>query len=130
MAGGVQPAPERISHRDIVVLPPEPGSPPEDWVGARATPADVRVAWVGGRAVGAYRIVRLEATLFEIAALTVAEPWRRRGVGTWLLRHALGLAESRGARAVQARPGGAAAFFARSGFAPGPERMRLELVPE
>lgn len=121
---------DHISHRDIAVLPPEPGAVPAHLVGAGAAPDEVRVARVGGRAVGAYRIVRLEATLFEIAALTVEERWRRRGIGTWLLRHALGLAESRGARAVEARPGGAASFFARSGFRPGPRRMRLELTPE
>ena len=99
-------------------------------MGPNASAADVRQARLGGELVGAYRIERLARTRFRVVAVVVVAPWRRRGFGTWLLRHAIGLAESRGARVIDAAPGDAEAFFRASGFEAFGGEMRLRLTPE
>lgn len=118
-----------IHHRDIIVLPPESQAIPECLVGPHAQETDVREARIDGRLAGAYRIEQSEPTRFRVVAIRVLPPWRRRGIGTWLLRHAIGLAESRGARIIDAPPV-AEPFFQRSGFLLAGEQMRLALTPE
>lgn len=120
----------RFTHRDLVIAPPEEGAGAEGLVGQGAAAADVRVARLGGELVGAYRIERLARTRFRVVAVVVVAAWRRRGFGTWLLRHAIGLAESRGARVIDAAPGDAEAFFRASGFVAFGDEMRLRLTPE
>lgn len=120
----------RFTYRDLVVAPPEEGASPEGLVGPNAAVADVRVARLGGELVGAYRIERLARTRFRVVAVVVVAAWRRRGFGTWLLRHAIGLAESRGARVIDAEVGDAEAFFRASGFEEIGGEMRLRLTPE
>ena len=119
-----------VHHRDIVVSPPTGQVMPESLVGSGGLEADVREARIDGRLVGAYRIEQLHPTHFRLVAVHVMPPWRRRGVGTWLLRHAIGLAESRGARVIDAVAGDAEAFFRASGFVESGGKMRLRLTPE
>ena len=120
----------RPTHRDLVIASPGEGDIPVCMVGAGAAVADVREARLDGQLVGAYRIGRLGATHFRVVAAVVVPAWRHRGFGTWLLRHAIGLAESRGARVIDAAPAGAEAFFRASGFRPCGALMRLALTPE
>lgn len=120
----------RPTYRDLVIAPPEEGDIPVCLVGLGAAVADVREARVDGRLVGAYRIERLGRTHFRVVAAVVAPASRRRGFGTWLLRHAIGLAESRGARVIDAPREDAEAFFRASGFVPSGAGMRLALAPE
>ena len=120
----------RFTHRDLVVAPPEEGASPEGLVGSGGAVADVRVARLGGELVGAYRIERLGQTRFRVVAVVVVAQWRCRGFGTWLLRHAIGLGESRGARVIDAAPGNAEAFFRGCGFEQLGGEMRLRLTPE
>jgi hypothetical protein len=50
-------------------------------------------------------------------------------VGRWLLGHAIGIAESRGGRVVDA-PDAAGEFFLGAGFVREDGRFRLRLTPE
>lgn len=122
-------AKEQLHHRKIAVLPPQDEAIPEFLVGSGAQAVDVREARVEGQLVGAYRIERVRATHFRLLAIEVLAPWQHRGIGTWLLRHAIGLAESRGARTIDA-PTVANAFFEHSGFEHTNKQMRLTLRPE
>ena len=119
-----------FTHRDLVIAPPQEGDIPECLLGPGAATADVRQARLAGELVGAYRLERLARTRFRVVAVVVVADWRRRGFGTWLLRHAIGLAESRGARVIDAAPGDAEAFFRASGFVAFGDEMRLRLTPE
>lgn len=120
----------RPTYRDLLIAPPGEGDIPVCLVAPGAAVADVREARLDGQLVGAYRIERLGATHFRVVAVVVAPAWRRRGFGTWLLRHAIGLAESRGARVIDAPPSDADALFGASGFVPCGAGMRLVLAPE
>jgi N-acetylglutamate synthase-like GNAT family acetyltransferase len=90
----------------------------------------VRVAKLDGRIVAAYGIRPLAPTCFELVALVVAEGWRGKHFGRWLLGHAIGLAESRGGREIVVRGQRHAAFLARFGFEPDGPDLRLTLTPE
>lgn len=118
---------------DVTVYRPFPGEVPCDLVGADAALDDVRVAKVGGhgskaRVVGAYRLGQLDAQRFAIRALGVYPAYRGAGIGRWLLGHAIGIAESRGARTIDAA--GPAGFLQPAGFAPRAGGYRLVLTPE
>jgi GNAT superfamily N-acetyltransferase len=149
LAARARELPVSLRLRDVRVFRPYPDEVPWDLLTASAGSADevaqealeasltavlelnlVRVAKHEGRLVGAYAIRPLSATRFELVALTVAEGFRRQGLGRWLLGHALGLAESRGAREVLAHGQAHRRFLARSGFqAHGPDLL-LTLSPE
>lgn len=90
----------------------------------------VRVAKLEGRVVGAYAIRPRSPTSFELVGLVVADGYRRRGLGRWLLGHAIGLAETKGGREVLARGDRGRRFLERAGFAADPEGARLVLTPE
>lgn len=93
----------------------------------------LRVAKHEGRVTGAYGIRPLEATRYELVTLIVAAGYRRRGLGRWLLGHAIGLAETKGGREiVTALPRDQAArrFLTSLGFEPGPRGLQLILTPE
>jgi GNAT superfamily N-acetyltransferase len=102
-----------------------------------AVPLDqARVAKHDGRVIGAYAVRAVDAVRWELLALAVVDGYRRQGLGRWLLGHAIGLAESRGARevAVSACPAGLPAAAARlltgSGFMPDEDGWLLALTPE
>lgn len=90
----------------------------------------MRVAKHEGRAVGAYVMQPLDATRFEILNFVVAAGYRRRGLGRWLLGHAIGLAESKGARVIVLRGRAPRGIFARVGFVAEGADAVLRLVPE
>lgn len=107
-----------FDYRDLGMFEPFPGELPVDLVGA-GDPEAVRVAKLDGAVVGAYRLRRLAATRFLLAALGVRPAYRGRGAGRWLLGHALGVAESKGGRCVLACAAGcrqARQFLQRGGF--------------
>ncbi len=119
-----------FSYRDVTVYPPFPGEVPEDLVGEGAALADVRIAKTAdGEVAGAYRLAKVDACRFVIEALAVYPSFRGCGVGRWLLGHAIGIAESRGGRVVDA-PDAGREFFLKAGFAPECGRLRLRLTPE
>jgi len=90
----------------------------------------VRVAKLDGRIVGAYGIRPLTPTCFELVALAVADGWRGKAFGRWLLGHAIGLAESRGGREILVRGRRHAGFLGRFDFEPSGADLRLVLTPE
>ncbi|MDE0419980.1 MAG: GNAT family N-acetyltransferase [Gammaproteobacteria bacterium] len=121
--------PADFSHRDVDVYPPFPHEDPRHLVGVAAVGELVRVAKLDGRVVGAYRLVRTGQTRFAIKALVIDEEYRGHGIGRWLLGHAIGIAELKGGRVIDA-PRTAEGFFAVSGFEPVGNILRLNLTPE
>ena len=132
-----------VSVAAVTVYRPFPGEVPDDLVGADAPLDDVRIAKVDGhgpkghgpkghgpkgRIVGAYRLAQVDAETFEVRALTVYPAFRGAGIGRWLLGHAIGIAESRGARVVDAK--GPPGFLQPVGFTPRAGGFRLVLTPE
>ena len=110
--------------RDVGIYRPYPDETP--WPGADLD--WTRVAKLDGAVVGAYELKRVAATAFSISALCVAPHCRGRGLGAWLLGHAIGTAESQGARrieVVQPNP-----FYERHGFQAQDGRLALTLTPE
>lgn len=92
----------------------------------------MRVAKYLDEAVGVYVVVPLEPTVYELKNLAVHPDWRDRGLGRWLLGHAIGIAESKGGREILVRdaPRNARGLFERLGFAPEGDDLRLVLMPE
>jgi len=106
-----------------------------------ATPEWTRVMWHEGAALGVYVLARRDTTCFELESIAVDPRYRRRGIGRWLLGHAIGLAESKGARAIEVGIGDSSfdafEFLQRAGFrivengTPCRDRvLRLDLEPE
>ena len=98
------------------------GLPPPD-------PNLTRIAKLGDEVIGVYAVERPAALHFRITALVVAERHRRQGLGRWLLGHAIGICESKGAREISAPPS-ASRLFAHRGFARTAAGHRLLLTPE
>ncbi len=121
--------PGSFTYRDVDIYPPYPHEDPVDLVGRACDGELVRVAKLDGRVVGAYRIVCSGGTRFAIRALVVDENYRSHGIGHWLLGHAIGIAELKGGRVIDA-PRAAEGFFAQSGFGPAGGVLRLSLMPE
>lgn len=119
----------RAGLRNVRVFPPFPVEVPQHIVGDDFDLDDVRVAKLDGRVIGAYRLAPA-GSVFRILSLVVYEDWRRQGIGRWLLRHAIGIAESRGGRTVEAACQAPAAFWRDSGFRCEDGTFRLRLTPE
>ena len=122
-----------IGAADVTVYRPFPGEVPCDLVGADAPLDDVRIAKLYShgsktRIVGAARLERVDVETFAIRALGVYPAFRGAGIGRWLLGHAIGIAESRGARFIDAK--GPPGFVKPVGFTPWNGSYRLVLTPE
>ena len=95
-----------------------------------ADPDWTRIAKFDGEVVGAY-VVRANTPLeYQILNLVVAAPYRGKGLGSWLLGHAIGISESKGAREIVTMGFARTSLFARVGFEPASEQARLTLMPE
>jgi GNAT superfamily N-acetyltransferase len=92
----------------------------------------MRVAKYEGQTIGAYLIQPAFPTLYVLRNLTVDPAWRGCGLGRWLLGHAIGISESKGAREIliRAAPRSARALFERTGFRAEGDDLRLVLMPE
>jgi len=79
-----------------------------------------RIAKLDGEVVGVYVLGRHDPLTFELMNIAVREDCQRRGLGRRLLGHAIGLAESKGARVIEVGTGNssfdALAFYQRAGF--------------
>ena len=118
-----------LGYRDVRIFPPRLDEVPGEF-GDGCNVDDVRVAKLNGRVIGAYRLARTVGGQVRIQALAVCPAHRRQGVGRWLLRHAIGIAEARGGRVVEAPCGAPAAFLQDSGFECEGGTFRLRLTPE
>lgn len=104
--------------------------PDERRVRAYTDPDLIRVAKYEGVAVGAYVIRPLSAIRTELCTLVVSKPFRRAGLGRWLLGHAIGLTETRGGREIFVAGVPLRGLFARTGFKVVDGGLLFELTPE
>ncbi len=106
--------------------------PDQDRMLENAEADHMRVAKYQGQAIGAYVICPESATCYVLRNLAVDPAWRRCGLGRWLLGHAIGISESKGAREILVRnaPRDAGGLFKRTGFQPEGSDLRLVLMPE
>ncbi len=89
----------------------------------------MRIAKLGGEVVGAYVFRALGSLEYQICALVVTPNHRGRGLGRWLLGHAIGVCETKGARTITAPPT-ASALFRHADFQPTERGFRLLLTPD
>jgi len=93
-------------------------------------PEWVRVAKLDGLVIGVYAVHPVSPVEYRVDALAVAPPYRRQGLGSWLLRHAIGVCETKGAREIVAACGIDTSLFAQAGFIPDGELLRPCLTRE
>ena len=129
--------PHGFKPRDAQVYRPYPDEIPWELLqGDDAPPPDLsetaqmRVAKLDGEVIGVYVIEPVDVLCYRLVDLVVAPPCRGRGLGRWLLGHAIGLAESKGAREIVVQGQRRRRFFAGVGFEPDGENLRLTLTPE
>ena len=79
-----------------------------------------RIAKLGDEIVAVYVLARQDPITFELMNIAVRESHQRMGLGRRLLGHAIGLAESKGARRIDVGTGNssfdALALYQRAGF--------------
>lgn len=79
-----------------------------------------RIAIYGDEVIGVYAMTKHAPTRFEVMNIAVRENFQGKGLGRWLLGHAIGVAESKGARVIEVGTGNSSldnlAFYQRSGF--------------
>ena len=94
-------------------------------------PPFIRVAKFEERVIGVYLLETEDGVRFSLESLAVEEAFRGRGLGSWLVGHAIGVAESKGGRRVwlpESRYTGS--LFDRLGFAREASIYELEITPE
>ena len=106
------------------------GDPDETRIGGYLDQELIRVAKFRGEVVGVYVVKPVDRTRFQLANIAVAEGFRGKGLGDWLLRHAIGLAETKGAREIIVSSARSQSFFKKHGFEPDGENLLLTLTPE
>ena len=97
---------------------------------ANLNPEWIRVAKLDGEVIGVYAVQPLSPVEFRIDALAVAPSYRKQGLGSWLLRHALGICETKGAQQIVTKGNPGTSLFVRAGFQPDGALLRLRLSPE
>ena len=129
-----------LSLRDFEVFRGDPAALPEAMATALATiapaPEVLRVAKLGERIIGCYAmnestpIDDQSARSFSLAMVIVEPNYQGNGVGRWLVGHAIGVAESKGGRHLEARLSGPADFFRGLGFHVTDDGFRFDMYPE
>lgn len=93
----------------------------------------LRVAKRDDAVVGVYlmrRIADAQPRAFELCYLLVVPTERGKGLGRWLLSHAMGIAESKGGESLQVQPGTADRFLQFRGFASRGNMLGYTFTPE
>jgi GNAT superfamily N-acetyltransferase len=111
---------------DLLLL----ADPDEDRVAEYADADYMRVAKHGDAVAGVYVVEAIAPTCFSLRNLVVAPGYRGKGLGRWLLGHAIGLSESKGAREILIPDTRPRALFSRVGFQPDGSGLLLQLTPE
>ncbi len=93
-------------------------------------PEWVRVAKLDGEVIGVYAVHPLSRVEFCIDVVAVAPPFRGQGLGSWLLRHAMGVCETKGAQQIVTDGEPGTSMFALAGFVADGGCLRLTLIPE
>ena len=104
--------------------------PDEASVNAYAHTEFMRVAKLDDAVIGAYVVEAITPTRYQLRNLVVAEGYRRKGLGGWLLGHAIGLAEPKGAREIFVASTPLRGLFVKIGFAAVDTDLLLTLTPE
>lgn len=106
---------------EVAMLPPDMA---QALTRLRAQPEILRVAKLGEQIIGCYAMQEpalpscdvVEVPAFALTMVMVSPSYQRNGVGRWLVGHAIGVAESKGGRRLEAPLPGPANFFAGLGF--------------
>ena len=126
--------------RDVEVFKPYSNEAPEELLWAQGVQeTDVqtwlsaemlRIAKLGDEVLGMYALDRGDGTTYLLHGVVVAPARRRHGLGRWMVGHAIGVAESKGARAILFAGAGARRFFTHIGFRAVAAGQRFDLIPE
>ena len=90
----------------------------------------IRVAKVDDAVVGVYVIQAIAPTRYQLLNLAVSEGYRGKGLGGWLLGHAIGIAETKGAREIFIAELSLRGLFRKVGFKSIGRDLLLTLTPE
>ena len=90
----------------------------------------VRVAKLGEEVLAVYAMDKGDGETYQLHGAVVASNHRKQGLGRWLVGHAIGVAESKGARHVLFTSKQAPRFLGAIGFVPADEGQRFDLIPE
>ncbi|MDA1074175.1 MAG: GNAT family N-acetyltransferase [Proteobacteria bacterium] len=107
-----------------------------DRVPDRGSGVHLRVAKLDGQIIGTYVVEAVEALTYRVVWIAVEEAFRGHGLGSWLLGHAIGIAESKGARLINAPAGYPGTLLNRIGFRPieaqveSTDELQLALSPD
>ena len=99
-------------------------------------PEVLRVAKLGERIIGCYAMNESTpiddqgARSFSLAMVIVEPNYQGNGVGRWLVGHAIGVAESKGGKHLEARLYGPADFFKGLGFQATDDGFRFDMYAE
>jgi ribosomal protein S18 acetylase RimI-like enzyme len=119
-----------FSVRDVLICKANPGEmpwallldadPARSRVESYLSDEFTRIAKYTDEVIGVYALSRLSLTRFELMNIAVRDDYQGKGLGRWLLGHAIGVAESKGARVIEVGTGNSSlenlAFYQRSGF--------------
>ena len=129
-----------FNFREIEVFRPYPNEMPEDLLWAEGyddtevqtclAAEMVRVAKRGDEILALYSMASGDGRTYLLHAVVVAPGVRKQGLGRWLVGHAIGVAESKGARHVRVGSNKGSRFFRALGFVPDTEGQRFDLIPE
>ena len=124
--------------RDFEVYPPFRDELPLDLYGpphlnTECRPADpaaefIRIAKNHQKIFGIYELDRSDKGVFVIRSLIVDQANRRKGIGRWLLGHAIGVAESKGGRQLLLRSQLSKAFFLKFDFYEEETNLKYDLI--
>ena len=90
----------------------------------------IRVADFYDAEVGCYMLYCQSSNIYVLHALVVKEHLRGRGLGSWLLGHAIGLTESKGGRQLLSYSLETKDFLRSKGFASDENCLRYTFLPE
>lgn len=109
-----------VHPRDYPVFRPHWDERPEKLLQQRFASEEeldwVRIAKHGQTVIAAYRVSTIDRFNFSIASIAVLPDYRGKGIGRWMLMHAMGLIESKGGRTVHANWGCSVPLLDRLGF--------------
>ncbi len=129
-----------MNFREVSMFKPYPNEFPEDllwqagadeacitrWLEASM----LRIAKINEVIVACYAMDRGTELTFCLHGVVVDPAHRRQGLGGWVVGHAIGVAESKGARHLLLPGAGGSRLFDRMGFVPDKSALRFDLIPE
>ncbi|MFT7653213.1 MAG: N-acetylglutamate synthase-like GNAT family acetyltransferase [Limisphaerales bacterium] len=90
----------------------------------------LRIAKRGEEILGCYAMTRLSENEFRLFGVTVQHNVRKQGLGRWVVGHAIGVAESKGAREISIENIGSSRCLGRIGFERGDGKWTFSMIQE